>query len=127
MELHQLEALVAVGKEHSFSRAARLMRISRSAISRKIKRLEDELSVTLVRREFPTISLTLAGCSLFLNAQRILSLCAQSIETARERKISNGNDLTQLDQGRWRCGRNSQSSTRKDFSLKIPGSRRQTG
>lgn len=89
MELHQLEAFVAVGHERSFSRAARLLHITRPAISRRIKRLEDELNVTLLRRESRTVSLTLAGCRFFLDAQHILSLCARSIENARQKKSSN--------------------------------------
>lgn len=91
MKLHQLEAFVAVGQERSFSRAARLLHIARPAINRRIKRLEDELRVTLLRRESRTVRLTLAGYSFFLNAQRILSLYARSIEHARQMKSSNGN------------------------------------
>jgi hypothetical protein len=91
MELHQLEAFVAVGLERSFSRAARLLHIPRPAISREINRLEDELNVTLLRRKSRTVSLTLAGCSFFLSAQRILSLRARSIKKARQRKSSSGN------------------------------------
>src|SRR6516225_310783 len=91
MELHQLEAFVAVGLERSFSRAARLLHIPRPAISREINRLEDELNVTLLRRKSQTVSLTLEGCSFFLSAQRILSLRARSIKKARQKKSSNGN------------------------------------
>jgi hypothetical protein len=48
-ELHQLQALVAVAQERSFSRVARLLRIAQPAVSLK-KNLEAELHVTLLRR-----------------------------------------------------------------------------
>jgi hypothetical protein len=91
MELHQLEAFVAVGLERSFPRAARLLNIPRAVITREINHLEDELNVTLLRRKSRTVSLTLAGCSFFLSAQRILSLRARSMKKGRQRKSSNGN------------------------------------
>jgi DNA-binding transcriptional LysR family regulator len=83
MELHQLQAFVVVAQERSFSRAARLLHIAQPAISRKIKNLEAELKVTLLRRSANPIALTEPGYRFFSDAEHILSLCSRSVETAQ--------------------------------------------
>src|SRR5262249_26833887 len=83
MELHQLQALVAVAQERSFSRAARLLHIAQPAVSRKIKNLEAELNVTLLRRSANGVTLTDPGYRFLSDAEQILRLCSRTVEAAQ--------------------------------------------
>ena len=50
MDLRQLEMFRSVAKEGTFSRAAERLRVSRSAVSRQVKLLEEELGGRLLHR-----------------------------------------------------------------------------
>ena len=50
MDFHHLKYFVEVAEQKSFSKAARNLHISQSAISRTIRALEDELGVVLFIR-----------------------------------------------------------------------------
>lgn len=63
MNLDACEAFVTIARERSFSRAARLLHISPSAISVRLKALEDQCGLRLLNRE-PEVSLTPAGETL---------------------------------------------------------------
>jgi DNA-binding transcriptional LysR family regulator len=57
----ELQAFLAVARSHSFTAAARDLGVSRSAVSQSVRRLEEELRVTLVTRTTRSVSLTDAG------------------------------------------------------------------
>jgi DNA-binding transcriptional LysR family regulator len=95
MELHQLQALVTVAQERSFSRAARLLHIAQPAVSRKIKNLETELHVTLLRRSANGVALTDAGYRFLSDAEHILRLCSQTVE-ATQRLSGRGKDSLRI-------------------------------
>jgi DNA-binding transcriptional LysR family regulator len=61
MELRQLEYLVAVAEEASFTRAAERVHISQSGVSAQIRRLERELGAVLLDRSSRVAKLTPAG------------------------------------------------------------------
>lgn len=69
MQLKQLEAFSVLADELHFSRAAAKLRISQSALSQQLMRLEADLGVELMRRTSRDIALTEAGL-LFLRAAR---------------------------------------------------------
>lgn len=71
MHLDACEAFVAIARERSFSRAARLLHISPSAISVRLKALEDVYGLRLLNRE-PEVSLTPAGETLLEHCEAIV-------------------------------------------------------
>ena len=68
-----LGAFVAVARAKSFSGAARELRLAKSAVSRHIGTLEDELGARLFHRTTRSLSLTEAGRGYFGRAERILA------------------------------------------------------
>lgn len=72
MNLDACEAFVAVARERSFGKAARLLHVSPSAISVRLKALEDECGLRLLHRE-PHVSLTAAGEALLPRVETILA------------------------------------------------------
>ena len=73
MELRQLRYLVALGEEHSFTRAAEREHIAQPSLSQQIRRLEDEVGLALVERTTRTVRITDAGRLLLSRARRILA------------------------------------------------------
>ena len=67
--LDQLRAMgvfaCVVEKKNSFSRAARELGITTSAVSQQIRSLEQEMEVTLLHRSTRKLSLTEAGQAFF--------------------------------------------------------------
>jgi LysR family transcriptional regulator, transcription activator of glutamate synthase operon len=73
MDLRQLRYLVALAEEGSFTRAAASEHIAQPAVSQQIRRLEEELGLTLVERTTRRVTLTDAGALLVVRARRIMS------------------------------------------------------
>ena len=76
MELRQLEYLVAVAEEASFTRAAQRVHISQSGVSAQIRQLEHDLGAVLFDRGGRTATLTEAGKVAVKNAQVMLAAAA---------------------------------------------------
>jgi DNA-binding transcriptional LysR family regulator len=57
----QLQAFLAVARLRSFSRAARELGVSRSAVSQSVRQLEEQLRVVLLTRTTRSVALTEAG------------------------------------------------------------------
>ena len=72
--LQQMEALISLVKEGSFSRAAVKMLLTQPALTKNIKNMEDALGVVLVNRSNAGISLTPEGKILYNYAERIIKL-----------------------------------------------------
>jgi DNA-binding transcriptional LysR family regulator len=73
MELSQLRYLVALAEERHFTRAAAREHIAQPALSQQIRRLEDELGLTLVERTTRRVEMTEAGRLLVARARRVLA------------------------------------------------------
>lgn len=80
MEFHQLEYLVTVVDEASFTSAASKLRVSQPTVSAQIRRLEQELGVQLLDRSARTITPTDAGREILPYARASL----QARESARD-------------------------------------------
>ncbi len=72
MSLAQLEYFVAVAQAGHVGRAARNLRIAQPAVSRQIRRLEEELGRCLFRRTPRGMTLSRAGEVFLGHAQAIL-------------------------------------------------------
>lgn len=80
MDLKQLDYFVHVAEHRSFSKAALVLDIAQSALSRQVRALEIELRETLLLRNGRGVVLTEAGQRLFEHSVAIL----QRVQTARD-------------------------------------------
>jgi LysR family transcriptional regulator, transcription activator of glutamate synthase operon len=96
MELRQLRYLLALAQELSFTRAAVRANVAQPALSRQIRRLEDELGTALVDRTSRRVQLTAAGHRLVAHATAILD----EVESARAEILQ----ITDLSTGRLAIG-----------------------
>lgn len=78
IDLNLLPVFIAVAEEHSFSKAAARLGVTRSAVSQGIRRLEDAFGTMLVMRTTRSVNLTEAGERL----HKSLSLPVAGIEAA---------------------------------------------
>ena len=83
MELRQLKYFVAVAEEKNFSHAAQRLNISQPPITRQIRKLEEELDVTLFTRTTKGAELTKAGEVFLEDARQALTQIARGTERSR--------------------------------------------
>ena len=76
MTLTELRYIVAVARERHFGRAAEKCFVSQPTLSIGIKKLEDELGVTLFERNSADVSVTPVGAAVVAQAQRTLEEAA---------------------------------------------------
>lgn len=88
----QLEAFLAVIEEGSFDRAAKRLCITPSALSQRIKGLEDRLGAVLVKRGVPSVA-TEAGKKLLRRAQSMRLL---ESETLTDFRLGEGDETARL-------------------------------
>ena len=74
MDFAELEVLISLAQESSFSRAAERLNRSQPAVSQAIRRLEDELGCPLLDRSSRKVTLTAAGALLLNYAQRMVRM-----------------------------------------------------
>ncbi|MBV1776253.1 LysR family transcriptional regulator [Burkholderiaceae bacterium DAT-1] len=72
MTLTELKYIVAVARERHFGRAASACFVSQPTLSVAVKKLEDELGVTLFERSAGDVSVTPVGERIVSEAQRVL-------------------------------------------------------
>jgi len=91
VDINQLEVLVAVARERSFSRAAESLNKTQPAISQAVRRLEKEVGETLFDRSSKDGTLTPAGESLLDYARQMLNLRQAARTALREiRELQQG-------------------------------------
>ena len=74
MNIDQLKTYVAVVETGSFTKAAGIVHLTQSAVSLQIKRLEEELGVSLLTRFSKTFKLTGSGKDLLQYARQIIQI-----------------------------------------------------
>ena len=91
MDLRQLRFFVEIIRQGSFTRAAEKLHIAQPAVSISIRKLEEELELTLLNRQEKRVTLTAEGENLLRHAERILdNLAAAETEMAELRGLSHG-------------------------------------
>ena len=83
MEFRQIRYALSVAKERSFTKAAKRLNISQSAVSEQVKLLEEEAGFPLFRRTARGIDLTERGRTFLYEAERIASDVLSLTDTAR--------------------------------------------
>jgi LysR family hydrogen peroxide-inducible transcriptional activator len=83
MNLQELRYLVAVAEHRHFGRAAETCNVSQPTLSSQIKKLEDELGVTLLERTNKRVDMTPVGRQILAHAQRALAEAGQMEAVAR--------------------------------------------
>ena len=86
MTLTELKYIVAVARERHFGRAAEACFVSQPTLSVAIKKLEDELGVTLFERGNTEVSTTAIGERIVEQAREVLAQTAAIKETAKQGK-----------------------------------------
>lgn len=86
MTLTELKYIVAVARERHFGRAAESCFVSQPTLSVAIRKLEDELGVTLFERGNSEIGITPIGQQIVAEAQKVLAQTAGIRELARQGK-----------------------------------------
>lgn len=83
MNLRELQYLVALADHRNFRRAAEACLVSQPTLSTQIRKLEDELGVTLLERSPRNVMLTPAGQDITARARRILTEAAAIKDAAK--------------------------------------------
>ncbi|MFT9848995.1 LysR family transcriptional regulator [Aneurinibacillus sp. REN35] len=78
MEIRQLEFFVEVARRQSFTKAAEELLVAQPAISKSIKKLENEVGLLLFNRAERKVSLTAEGEVLLKHAETILDQLAHA-------------------------------------------------
>ena len=83
MELRHLRYFVTVADELSVTKAAKLLRLAQPSLTRQIKNLEEELHVTLFRRDKKRLELTEDGRFFLERARRLLHQAEEDVDDLR--------------------------------------------
>lgn len=84
LDMRQLQALIAIAEEGTFSAAANRVCLSQPALSLMVKQLEEGLELKLFHRTTRHVELTAAGQELLFTARRILSEFHEAIAQLRD-------------------------------------------
>lgn len=84
VDLRQLQAFVEVVQAGSFSRAARSLGMSQSALSQAVRQLEDTLQVRLLDRTTRNVQLSKVGAEFLPGIQRLLADLDHQLQDLRD-------------------------------------------
>lgn len=87
MNIDQLKTFIAVIEMDSFTKAAKTVHLTQSAVSLQIKRLEEELGVSLLTRFAKSFKLTGSGKDLLQYAKQIIQLHDDAILSISNREL----------------------------------------
>jgi len=91
--LQQMEALISLVEERSFSRAAKRMLLTQPALTKNIRNVEDCLGVKVVNRSNAGVSLTPEGKILYDVALRMVKLRKEAGEKIQKLHENTGGDI----------------------------------
>jgi len=87
VNIDQLKTYIAVVETGSFTKAAKTVHLTQSAVSLQIKRLEEELGVSLLTRIAKTVKLKGAGRDLLVYARKIIQTHDEAVLTVSNREL----------------------------------------
>lgn len=90
MELKQIETFIQVAEQNSFTKAAKKLGYTQSAVSLQIKQLEDTLGVVLFERVNHKINLTPKGKEVLDLAHRMIALSDEMIKVSHDSERLSG-------------------------------------
>lgn len=90
MELKQIETFVQVAEQNSFTKAAKKLGYTQSAVSFQIKQLEDTLGTTLFERVNHRINLTPKGREVLDLAHRMIAVGEEMLKVSSDNEKPNG-------------------------------------
>ncbi len=93
MNLRDLRYLVALAEHLHFGRAAEACFVSQPTLSTQIRKLEDELKVTLIERGNRQVILTPVGAAVVAQAHRVLRDVDDLVRVAEEHRDPLGGDV----------------------------------
>lgn len=93
MELRDLKAFVTLGEVLHFGQAAVRQHVTQSALSKQIRRLEEELGGELFERNASSTRLTVLGRALYEDARALVAASEQLGRTARDVLAGNSGTL----------------------------------
>lgn len=121
MKLYQIDYLLAVDKYGSISRAADELQVSRPAVSRALRELEEEFGVTLFLRTTTGVLRTAAGQAVCEKCRKLAQLLTElQSEIAALKSGETGNGARQLHIGISYTARSTVSSHLADFRRAFP-------
>jgi DNA-binding transcriptional LysR family regulator len=94
LDFRQLRYALSVYKERSFTKAAKRLNISQSAVSEQVKLLEEEVGFELFRRTSRGIESTDRGRTFLYESERVMSDLLSLSDTARRLRGSLSDTLT---------------------------------
>ena len=94
MDLRQLDMFRAVAEEGTFTKAAKRVHVTQSAISRQIKLLEDELGSVVLHRGQKRVALTSSGDLLLKTVHRVQRELQETISQISETRTLNRGSLS---------------------------------
>lgn len=83
MNLQDLRYIVALAEQRHFGRAAAVCHVSQPTLSSQVRKLEEELGVTLLERTNKRVDLTQVGRQIVVHAREALAQAAQMEAVAR--------------------------------------------
>jgi len=84
LELVSLRTLIAVAETGGMTRAANSLHMTQSAVSMQMKRLEEQLSVQLLKRDGRKVVVTVEGDRLISYGRRLLEINNEAMRSLKE-------------------------------------------
>jgi DNA-binding transcriptional LysR family regulator len=89
-----VQAFIAIADRGSFQSAADALHVTQTAITQRLRKLEDFLGVTLIERTTRSITLTEIGRDFLPQARRLLGELADALVEIRETGIARRGDVS---------------------------------
>ncbi|MCP1572449.1 LysR family transcriptional regulator [Herbaspirillum rubrisubalbicans] len=89
-----VQAFVAIADQGSFQGAAGALHVTQTAVTLRLRKLEDFLGVTLIERTTRSIALTAIGQDFLPQARRLLAELAEALVEIRETGIARRGDVS---------------------------------